>query len=193
MFKRGVSMKRQSGASNTEYILIVVMIALAAMFMVKGLGVELRKLFSGSTNRLNLFDGGIPEDGIGDPNVPAPTPIPPSPPTPTPSEPDHETECRQQLAALQNERNTTGAQLAEARQEAQRQLMEAMRKERYWVPGHHSRWGRSSGGHWAYRYVHSAAERQAAQDRARDAAGAYDNWNRDWRQRYHQWQGNCSP
>ena len=190
-------MRRQAGASNTEYILIVVMIALASIFMVKGLGVELRHLFSGATNRLNFENGNVPDDGPVDPGDPgpgpAPTPDPPTPPppSPTPPQPDHDAECQQQLSELQNERSTTGAQLAEARRNAQLQLQEAMRRERYWVPGHHSRWGYGSSGHWAYRYVHSAAERQAAQEQANQASDAYRNWNQDWRQRYRDWQANC--
>jgi len=185
--------QRQSGASNTEYILIVVMIALAAMFMVKGLGVELRTLFSGATNRLNLFGGNAPEDDFGGPNIPEPGPPPTPTPSPTPPapQPDHETECRQQQAALQGERETVGAPLSQAYQDARNQYNEAMRQESYWVPGHHSRWGRSSSGHWAYQYVHSAAERQSAQDQLNQARSAYENWNRDWNQRYHQWQADC--
>ncbi len=167
------------------------MIALAAMFMVKGLGVELRTLFARSTSSLNLFENKAPEDGTGNLNEPNPGPAPTPTPSPPPPEPDHEAECQQQRAALQQERETVGGPLAQARQEAQRQMQEAMRKERYWVPGHHSRWGLSSSGHWAYRYVHSDSERAAAREQLDQAQTAYDNWNRDWRQRYHQWQSNC--
>lgn len=190
-------MKRQSGASNTEYILIVVMIALATMFMVKGLGVELRNLFSGATNRLNLFDGNALEDGLGDPNAPTPGPTPtppPSPPpnpTPTPPVPDHDAECQQQQAALQQERETEGGSLTRAVQNARNQYNEAMRQERYWVRGHRSRWGGGSSGHWSSRYVHSAAERAAAGEQLNQAETAYRDWNRDWHQRQRQWQSDC--
>ncbi len=161
--------------------------------MVKGLGVELRTLFSRSTSRLNLFDGNAPEDGFGNPGAPepGPTPTPPTPPSPVPPAPDHDIECQQQQTALQNERVTQGAQLAQAAQNAQIQYHEAMRKERYWVSGHHSRWGGGSSGHWSYRYIHSAAERQAAQEQLNQAQSAYSDWNRDWRQRYQQWQADC--
>ncbi len=185
-------MKRQSGASNTEYVLIVVMIALATMFMVKGLGIELRNLFSGATNQLNLFDGNAPEDGPGKPNAPGPGPAPTPPPSPppTPPTPDHDAECRQQQAALQQERQTVGGPLAQARQEAQRQNNEALRQERCWVRGGRSRWGGSS---WylSLRYVHSEAERAAAQRQLNQADSAYRDWDRDWRQRYNQWQSDC--
>ena len=185
-------MKRQSGASNTEYVLIVVMIALATMFMVKGLGIELRNLFSGATNQLNLFDGNAPEDGPGKPNAPGPgpAPTPPPPPPPTPPTPDHDAECRQQQAALQQERQTEGASLEQAFQEARHRYNEAMRQERYWVRGGRSRWGGSS---WylSLRYVHSEAERAAAQQQLNQAESAYQNWSQDWRQRYNQWQADC--
>jgi Flp pilus assembly pilin Flp len=197
VFKQGGVLKRQSGASNTEYILIVVMIALTAMFMVKGLGVELRTLFSRSTSALNLFDGIEPEDGSENTNepTPGPTPIPPisedPDPTVTPSKPDHDAECQQQQAALQEERETEGASLAGEFQDARDQYDEAMRQERYWVPGHHSRWGGSSSGHWSSRYVHSAAERASAQEALDQTNAAYQEWNDDWNHRYHQWQSDC--
>ena len=194
-FRKGGTVKRQSGASNTEYILIVVMIALATMFMVKGLGVELRNLFSGATNRLNLFDGNVPEDGLGDPTAPAPgptpTPPPSPPPNPTPPAPDHDAECRQQQAALQQEREAEGGSLARAYQNARHRYNEAMRVERRWVHGRRrSRWG-GSRGHWSVRYVHSAAERAAAREQLNQTETAYQDWNRDWNQRYQQWQSDC--
>ena len=123
------------------------MIALAAMFMVKGLGVELRTLFSRSTSSLNLFGDNAPEEGTGNLNEPNPGPAPTPPfsedpdPTVTPSTPDHDAECQQQRAALLQERDTVGASLGQARAEAQRQMQVAMRMERYWVRGYHSRWG----------------------------------------------------
>ncbi|NOZ12557.1 MAG: hypothetical protein GXO69_02790 [Acidobacteria bacterium] len=185
-------MRRQAGASNTEYILIVVLVALGAMMMVKGLGVELRSLFSGATNRLNLFDGDAPDDWVGDPDTPPPGPAPTPPnPTPPPPAPNPDTECRQQRAALQQERAVEGGRLQQAVRNARSRYNEAMRRERYWIPGHHSRWGRSSSGHWGYRYVHSAAERQAAGEQLNDAETAYREWNRDWHRRYQQWQSEC--
>jgi len=173
------------------------MIALTATFMVKGLGVELRTLFSRSTSALNLFDGNEPEDGSENTNepTPGPTPTPPSSedpdPTVTPSTPDHDAECQQQQAALWEERETEGASLAGEFRVARNQYNEAMRQERYWVPGHHSRWGGGSSGHWSSRYVHSDAERSAAQEALNQTSAAYHIWNRDWIQRYHQWQSDC--
>ncbi len=183
--RRG-ELNKQAGASNTEYILIVVLIAVSAIFMVKGLGIELRTLFSGATNRLNLFDGKSPDDGFPDPVQPGPPPSP-QPPAPVP---DHDAECQKQLAALQAERSTRGAQLLRALEEAQADYREAMRRERFWVSGHHSRWG-GGGGYWASRYVHSDAERRAAQIALNRAQANYHNWRNDWNRRYQDWQSDC--
>jgi Flp pilus assembly pilin Flp len=52
----------EEGATMTEYILLVVMIAIAAILVVRNFGGSIQRLFRGSTDKLNdeADDAGMP-------------------------------------------------------------------------------------------------------------------------------------
>ena len=58
MFKE--FMQNEDGASMTEYILLVVLIAIAAFVIIKAFGSQIKNLFTKSTDVLKDAEGEIP-------------------------------------------------------------------------------------------------------------------------------------